>query len=245
MELNIAIVDDTLSDRLRLKSFIQNRFALSKHKLGEIITCSSGEEFLKCFEPKIFQIVFMDIIMNTLNGVETALQLRAEDTELLIVFITTSREYAFDAFPVHPFDYVLKPYSKKDVSKVLDEALRFFTASDPAVRIKSARSECTIPLRLISSVVSNNHTVEIRLTDGKTISSTMTFRQAEKLFADDSRFLLCNRGIIVNMSEISAQEEGVFIMKNGTRYPIRVTGQSKIKAAFSQYLIQKLKGSIE
>ena len=49
----------------------------------------------------------------------------------------------------------------------------------------------------------------------------------------------------MNMSEISAQEEGVFIMKNGTRYPIRVTGQSKIKAAFSQYLIQKLKGSIE
>ena len=66
-----------------------------------------------------------------------------------------------------------------------------------------------------------------------------------KFLGEKDTFLLCNRGIIVNMSEISAQEEGVFIMKNGTRYPIRVTGQSKIKAAFSQYLIQKLKGSIE
>ena len=245
LELNIAVVDDTLSDVFRLKSFVESWFAASEHKLTVIMTFASGEEMLKAFEPKMFQIVFMDIIMKEINGVETAKILRDYDTELLIVFTTTSREYAFDAFPVHPFDYVLKPYSKKDVSKVLDEALRFFTASDPAVRIKSARSECTIPLRLISSVVSNNHTVEIRLTDGKIISSTMTFRQAEKLFAVDSRFLLCNRGIIVNMSEISAQEEGVFIMKNGTRYPIRVTGQSKIKAAFSQYLIQKLKGSIE
>ena len=214
MELNIAVVDDTLSDVFRLKSFLETWFAASKHKLTGITTFTSGEKMLKVFEPKMFQIVFMDIIMKETNGVETAKILRDYDTELLIVFTTTSREYAFDVFPVLPFDYVLKPYSKKDVSKVLDEALRFFTASEPAVRIKSARSEYTISLRLISSAVSNNHTVEIRLTDGKSISSTMTFRQAEKLFAEDSRFLLCNRGIIVNMSQISAQEYGVFIVNN-------------------------------
>ncbi|MBQ9389618.1 MAG: response regulator transcription factor [Synergistaceae bacterium] len=245
MELNIAIVDDTLSDRLRLKSFIQNRFALSKHKLGEIITCSSGEEFLKCFEPKIFQIVFMDIIMNTLNGVETALQLRAEDTELLIVFITTSREYAFDAFPVHPFDYVLKPYTRKDVDRVLNEAVRVLSAQEPSITFRVSHSEYTIPLRLISSAVSHGHYVEINLADGKSLLSSMTFREAEKIFADDSRFLLCNRGIIVNMSQIAAQENGAFIMKNGTHYPIRVNGQSKIQAAFHQYLIANMRANVK
>lgn len=244
LNLNAAIVDDTLSDVFRLKSFVESWFAASEHKLTGITTFTSGEEMLKTFEPGMFQIVFMDIIMKEINGVETAKILRDYDTELLIVFTTTSREYAFDAFSVHPFDYVLKPYSKKDVSRVLDEALRFFTANDPTVTIKAGRSEYTIPLRLISSVFSNNHTVEIRLTDGKSISSTMTFRQAEKLFAGDSRFLLCNRGIIVNMSEISAQENGVFIMKSGERYPIRVTGQSKIKAAFSQYLITNMRAGI-
>ncbi len=238
------VVGDTLSDVFRLKSFAESWFAASEHKLTRITTFTSGEEMLKTFEPKMFQIVFMDIIMGSINGVETAKILRDNDTEILIVFTTTSREYAFDAFPVHPFDYVLKPYSKKDVSKVLDEALHFLTAKDPTITIKATRSEYTIPLRLISSVISNNHTVEIRLTDGRIISSTMTFRQAEKLFTGDSRFLLCNRGIIVNMSEISAQENGVFIMKNGERYPIRVTGQSKIKAAFSQYLITNMRARI-
>ena len=211
LELNLAIVDDTLSDVFRLKSFVASWFAASEYKLTGITTFTSGEEMLKVFEPKMFQIVFMDIIMNEINGVETARILRDHDTELLIVFTTTSREYAFDAFHIHPFDYVLKPYSKKDVDKVLDEALRFLTANDPAVTIKSGHSEYTIPLRLISSVVSNNHNVDIILTDGKCISSTMTFRQAEKLFADDSRFLLCNRGIIVNMSQISSQEDGGFM----------------------------------
>ena len=249
MELNIAVVDDTLSDVLRLKNFIRNWSYGSSHELGIIQSYTSGEEILKDFSPKIFHVVFMDIIMGDMNGVETARQLRLEDTELLIVFMTTSSEYAFKTFPIHPFDYVLKPYNQKEVEKVLDEAVRVLTATDPIVTIKVPHSEYAIPMRLISSVVSNNnHTVEINLTDGKCILSTMTFREVEKLFAEDSRFLLCNRGIILNMSEISAQEKGVFVMKDGTHYPIRVNGQSKVTEAFSQYLISnmragKLRGS--
>ena len=242
MELNIAIVDDTLSDIIRLENFLRNWFYGSEHKLVRISSYANGEEILKDFEPKMFHIVFMDIIMGDINGVETARQLRLEDTELLIVFMTTSSEYAFKTFPIHPFDYVLKPYHQKDVEKVLNEAVRVLTATDPTVTIKIPHSEYTIPMRLISSVVSNrNHTVEINLTDGKCVVSTMTFREIEKLFAEDSRFLLCNRGIIVNMSQISSQEKGVFVMKDGARYPIRVNGQSKITAAFSQYLISNMR----
>ena len=241
MELNIAVVDDTFSDVVRLQNIIRNWSYGSACELGVIQTYANGEEILKDFTPKVFQIVFMDIIMDKLNGIETARQLRQEDTELLIVFMTTSEEYAFQAFPVHPFDYVLKPYSKNRVEKVLDEAVRVLTASDPEVTIKAANSEYTIPMRLISAAVSQGHTVEINLTNGKSLLSTMTFKEAEKLFAEDSRFLLCNRGIIVNMSQISAQEKGVFVMKDGTRYPIRVNGQSKVAETFSQYLINSMR----
>ena len=244
MELNIAIVDDTLSDVVRLESFIQNYFSNSEHKLNKIISYSSGEEILKAFEPKMFQIVFMDIIMNNLNGVETSRQLRAEDTELLIIFMTTSREYAFDAFHIHPFDYVLKPYSKKDVDRVLDEAILSLTADDPIVTIKVSHSEYTIPIRLISSVVSQGHTVEINLIDGKCILSNMKFNEIEQIFLEHKNFLLCNRGVIVNMFQISSQEKGVFIMKNGTHYPIRVNGQSKIKAEFSKFLIKNMRANL-
>ena len=241
MELNIAVVDDTLSDVVRLKHFIRNWSYGGACELGIIQSYASGEEMLKDFAPKVFQIVFMDIIMDRLNGIETARQLRQEDTELLIVFMTTSEEYAFKAFPVHPFDYVLKPYSKKRVEEILYEAVRVLTANDPTVTVKAAHSEYTLPMRLISSVVSQGHTIEIILTNGKSVLSTMTFKEAEKLFAEDSRCLLCNRGRIVNMSQISAQEKGVFVMKDGTRYPIRVNGQSKITAAFSRYLINSMR----
>ena len=243
MDLNIAIVDDTLSDIVRLENFVRGWFYGSEHKLAGISLYANGEEMLRNFEPKKFHIVFMDIIIGDINGVETAKQLRLEDTELLIVFMTTSKEYMFKTFPTHPFDYVMKPYGKKEVEKVLNEAVRVLTADDPTVTIRVPHSEYTIPVRLISSVVSTrNHTVEINLTDGKCVLSTMTFREVEKLFAEDPRFLLCNRGIIVNMSQISAQEKGVFMMKDGKRYPIRVNGQSKVTETFSQYLISSMRG---
>lgn len=241
MEFNIAIVDDDLSDIARLKNFIQNWFVLSEHKLNVIRTYTSGEKILKDFFPGMFNIVFMDIIMNDINGIETARALREHDTELLIVFMTTSREYAFDAFPVHPFDYVLKPYGQKDVGRVLDEIMRTLSAEEPKIKIKSAHSEYIIPMGMISSVVSNGHHVEVNISDGRSILSNMTFKEAEKIFSEDSRFLSCNRGIILNMSHISSEDNGVFIMKTGERYPIRVNGQSKIKAAFFQYLIFNMK----
>ena len=244
MEINIAIVDDTLSDVLRLENLIYNYFIVSEYKLNEIASYNSGEEILKNFEAKKFQIIFMDIIMGNLNGVETARQLRSEDTELLIVFITTSREYAFEAFPVHPFDYILKPYNKKDIDKILDETIRVLTAKDPEVTIKVSRSEYKIPIRLISSAVSQGHTVEIILVNCKCILSNMKFSEIEKIFLEYDNFLLCNRGIIVNMFQIVSQHNGTFIMKNGTRYPIRVNGQSKIKAAFSEFLIKNMRAEI-
>lgn len=119
MEFNIAIVDDTLADVLRLENFIENYFSLSEHKLNKIVSYSSGSEILKNFHPRMFQIVFMDIIMGDINGIETSRRLRKEDKEILIVFTTTSREYAFEAFPVHPFDYIVKPYEKKMLIKSL------------------------------------------------------------------------------------------------------------------------------
>ena len=157
MKLNIAVVDDILCEILKLENFIKNYFRESTHELGLLNSFTSGEELLKDFEPKKFHIVFTDIIMKDVNGIETARLLRADDTELLIIFTTTSREYAFDAFPVHPFDYLLKPYTEDAIYKILDEALRVLSVNEQFAIIRVSRSEYKIPLRLISSVVSQGH----------------------------------------------------------------------------------------
>lgn len=155
--------------------------------------------------------------------------------------MTTSREYALDAFSTHPFDYVIKPSTKKNVDAVLDEIVRVREAIEPKVTLKISGKDCTFPVRLISSAASQGHHVEIILTDGRHLLSAMNFYEVEEVFSKHKDFLLCNRGVFVNMSHIASQEEGVFIMNDGTRFPIKIREKLKIKAAFAQFLILNMR----
>ena len=75
MELNIAIVDDMKTDAVKLENFIRSYFFDNAHVLGRIDIYSSGEEMLKNFKPDLIHLVFMDIVMNEINGIDTAKQL--------------------------------------------------------------------------------------------------------------------------------------------------------------------------
>lgn len=112
MNLQTAIVEDSKPDAERLKQLLKKAFE------NENISCScfaSGDEFLRAGWREGYQVVFLDICMEGTNGIETAQRLRAADPDLLIVFVTSSPEYVWDAFPVHPFDYLLKPYKEEKV----------------------------------------------------------------------------------------------------------------------------------
>ena len=111
MELRFAVVEDRLPDAQRLESLLRLAFGG-----GHTLVCDhyeSGDAFLQAFPSKNHQVVFLDICMEGTNGIETARILRRTDPDLLLVFVTSSPEYVWDAFPVHPFDYLLKPYREE------------------------------------------------------------------------------------------------------------------------------------
>lgn len=114
--MRVAVVDDLRTDAETLRGL------LSKH-LPEAVFIDlyeSGEAFLAA-EAK-HDLVFLDIVMKGMDGIETARRLRMRDMASMIVFLTTSREYVWDAFPVHPFDYLVKPVDEARLTHVLDEA---------------------------------------------------------------------------------------------------------------------------
>ncbi len=250
MELNIVIVDDREADREALRRDIRSWRGHGSDRAGTVLCYPSGEAMLERFEPGTVQLVFMDIYMGALNGIETARRLRAADRRLFIVFLTTSSDFAFDAFPIHPFDYILKPYEPRKVYEILDETLRSLAPEDPTVPIRLVSSErfvsngvYNIPLYNIFSVVSQRHTVEVCMADGQRLLSNMRFGEIEALLSADPRFLLCNRGLLVNMDQVSSLDGDAFLMKDGSKCPIRVRGRAKTVADFSQYRIEKMRGA--
>lgn len=214
MELRFAVVEDRLPDAQRLESLLRLAFGG-----GHTLVCDhyeSGDAFLQAFPSKNHQVVFLDICMEGTNGIETARILRRTDPDLLLVFVTSSPEYVWDAFPVHPFDYLLKPYREEKLFQLADELRRVLFRAEPEleVRIVSDDGEC------------------------RTVS---TFSQVEQLLRAQENFIVCNRGVILNMDKVLRLDSDCFEMLDGTRLPVRQKDKNTLFAQFTQYQFRHMR----
>ena len=243
---NIAVVDDKRTDSEKLLRGIHRWFS-ENHSSTENIACfPDGESLLKIFEPEKFHIIFMDIIMDSLSGIDTARRLRDSDSRTLLVFTTSSDEYAFEAFPLHPFDYVMKPCTPEKLGHVLSDAMRLLEAPEASLTVRVSRSVYKIPLRKISAVLSRDHFVEVVMSDGNCMLCSMKFGEVEDALMKHTRFLACNRGVIINMDCVSSlsRDKSSVIMKDGAQYAVKVRGRAAIIEAFTQYQISRMRRGI-
>lgn len=119
--LSIAVCDDEVIECCSLAR--QIREILEERKLPCIIRrFRSGRELLEASES--FDMVFLDIIMCELDGMKTAQIFREKAFGGLLVFVSSSREYVFEAYDVEAFQYLLKPVDKKKLAYVLERAVR-------------------------------------------------------------------------------------------------------------------------
>ena len=124
--MKIAIVDDSIKDREYLQKEIQEIFFRRTKNHIEITTFKSGEELLEYFYDNkegnalLFDIVFLDIYMEDITGVDTARAIRKIDEDVKLIFITTSNEFASESYEVKAEDYLIKPFNKERLEKTLE-----------------------------------------------------------------------------------------------------------------------------
>ena len=121
--MRIAIVEDQIPESEKLKTALEQLH--SEWKISfEIVCYPSGEAFLLDFEKGAFDLIFLDIYMNGMTGIETARQLRKQDNHCMLVFLTTSTEHMPDAFSCHAFEYIQKPFQLDRVRTVLKDVIQ-------------------------------------------------------------------------------------------------------------------------
>ena len=139
MLLRIAIVDDLPQDAERLQQ------ALTAEGQTNIIRYESGDALLSAISPEQLDALFLDICMEGTNGIDTARKLREQAPTLPIVFVTSSKEYVWQSFPVHPFDYLLKPFEQARIRQLLDDLLRILQHPEPEIEVRFARKLMRLP----------------------------------------------------------------------------------------------------
>lgn len=239
--MEIAIIDDNKEDAKLLAGMCSDWSAASQTDI-HYDRYLNGEEFLQSFVPGKYQLIFMDIYMADLSGIDTARIVREQDVECLLVFLTTSREHTWDSFPLHPFDYILKPCTYEQISRVLSEAGRVLPDISRTLEMTYGRQKILFSYQELMSLEADGHYVRITSVGrGALRCYTSSFMSLWDTLCQDKRFLLCNRGIIINMDYVEKYTAQDFVLKNGQAFPIRQNNRNSVIDAFLTYQYEQAK----
>ncbi len=240
--MNIAIVDDMESDRINLERVL-NEYA-SIHGLDTVISSfSRGAEFISEFTPHMYTVIFMDIYMDGMTGIEAAKKIREADDYVFIVFMTTSEEHRAEAFECYASAYIVKPFESINIYRIMDHMLRLRTDEGEERRFffSSSRHNYSLRFSEIVSITAEKNYIIITDAAGNIYRTRMRVSEAEETFLHDRRFLLINRGIIVNLDFVVQVTEKLCRLKGDVVFPINIKKKDSIQNIWYNYNFEKLR----
>lgn len=233
--IKIAICDDIASEREELQSIlfmIQNteqnwNFDITQYESGELLFMDLEEQ--QC----IFDLIILDIYMDGMSGMEIAHKIRKNGIQTPIVFLTASPDFALESYDVNAFGYLLKPIDADKLTAVLERLLVYYDR--PRVSIQCDRRRRYLFLDEIMYVESRNHNIYIHLAKGEILTSGEKLNNLEEEM--DDRFLRCHQSFLVNMHFIADVADD-FILKDGTRIPIRKRQHKAIADTYYRFFVK-------
>ena len=164
--MRIAIVDDLAEERELLKTRLEKQLQ-RRNVQADLLEYAGGEDFLEAVKAEPFTVVFLDIYMTGMNGIETAKQLRRLDTRCLLVFTTTSTDHALEGFQVRALHYLVKPFTEEELDSLTDELLSRIPRPDKYMELKVDGTGIRLCYKNIVYAEHFAHMIYIHTTAGK------------------------------------------------------------------------------
>lgn len=240
--MNIAIIDDLSQDSMLTKEYTEKYFS-GKHSsiAPDIKLFSSGEEFLEDFKPHEYQIIFIDIYMNGITGIQTAKEIFKEDKSACIIFLTTSNEHYAESFSVQAVYYILKPVSENEAAfnEALDFCMSRLALDDKALEIKNGNFSANILFKNIMYLESEVGETFIHINNNGPLSVPGKFAEYADKLKNDERFIEIYRNIYINLDYVKKFKDDTVILKNGDVLPVARRRKTAALNSFTDYCIWK------
>lgn len=238
--MHLIIVEDLELelDRENLKELIQKNCDTS-HQAVDFSCYENGETFLNSYHAGICDALFLDILLNGISGIDVAEKVRRIEPRLPIIFTTTEPDFALDGFAVHAMDYLIKPLCPKKVSWCLKELQEYLSAPAFLTLLETEgrghSSSRNVALNDILYGECQNHNMIIHTTTG-TVCVRLSFQDFNARLPHTGRFLVCGRGLVVNLSYVEQVKTGKILLKDGETLPFSRSRTVQVREAFSSWL---------
>lgn len=192
---------------------------------------SCGEDFLS--SKGQYDIVFMDIYLTGISGMETVE--RFGNTEhCQVVFTTTSREHAVEAFGMNAAHYLLKPLNAEGVAEAMERSLaRLGHGAGRSLPVKTSRGTVSVPMEKIVYI----EVLDKLCTVHTEKNAFQTYASLDALFEQlDDMFLRVQRSYVVNMGFVESFLFDRVILSGGTEIMLSRNNRAELKAQYQKFL---------
>lgn len=198
---NIAIVEDNESDALALKAALTKYEGEANVKFS-VVVFTRAEDFLNYYK-SAYDIVFMDMELPFMNGVEAAEKMRQFDENVILIFTTNIASLAIKGYGVGALDYFLKPVEYCALKLRLDRAIRILNENAESINVHVVNGHKKLLVKDIVYIESFGHELTYYTqTEEFTVRGNISLKGLEQQLAQKF-FVRCNSGCLVNLKYCS------------------------------------------
>ncbi|MBQ6265330.1 MAG: response regulator transcription factor [Clostridia bacterium] len=231
--MRICICDDDI--------FIHNEIKTLLHSIEvtdtqfDITSFLSGEELVKHYAvEKYFDIIFLDVEMDQVNGIKVAEIIRKIDPDTIIIFVSSHENYVFEVFRFDALHFIRKPVSKKEFTEVFQRAISRYRSLNSFVTLKWQSERNIIKISDILYVEGYKRHITVYTNEDKYESIGKLADILDVL--KPHGFIRVHQGFIVNMDYIKRFDSTDVILKNNEKVMISVRKRTEALKAYDIYL---------
>ena len=232
--MRIGVCDDDEVFRAEVSCYIKPYQDNNK----QITVCefASGEDLVSAYaNNRQFDILFLDILMNDLSGVQTAEIIRKTDKNVIIIFITNYSGYVPETFRVGAFQFLMKPVRQGDFAKEFERATELHRINHYKYLVKQKDKTYILEISKINYIESSGRHILV-VTENNELDCVGKISDEEKKLAGYN-FVKCHQGYLVNAGYIKLIESNKVHLTTGKEIPLSRHFRTRVKTAFGNYIL--------
>lgn len=199
---------------------------------------TNGDDLIAAHQSECMDLIFLDIIMPLLNGIDAAREFRNMDQNVPIVFFTSSRDFAVDSYEVKALNYLIKPVDPVKLFRILDDFLKTFDRPKTFFTAKTADGFCRIAIADVDYLEAQNKQVFVHLANGRIIVVRELFSKCAEVFSPENGFCCCHRSYIVNLSNVEQFSKTEVTTVHHAAIPISRNNYAMFKETYFNHMFE-------
>lgn len=243
--MKVVVCDDSMEDLEKIKrlltKYIENH---EKIQFEAEYYLYSAELYRRIQARALGDIYILDMIMDGKTGIDIGALIRSIDKRSIIIYITSSDDFAFEAYGVHAVRYLLKPVREELFIEALDYAAADIsrTKKDMLYTVKTKEGLVSIPYSQIEYIENYSRTLNIFLTDKKTVQSIFirkSFDEEVRQIVENGGFVQVHKSFLVNLCHVDRLTPGNVLMKSGANIPVSKTRTADVKKEYLKFISEQ------